>query len=304
MEQKPLVSVVVLAYNSARFIRDTLESVLAQEYGPIELIVADDASSDDTVSIVEGWLSAHGSRFVSARLVRNRVNLGISGSCNNALRYLTGAWLKLIAADDVLLPGCIGDHVDNALLHPGTAVFFSRMETMDEQGRVTGEYFYPEAFFGYPVGRQIQCLLHQNCLPAPSAFIRMTDLKDAGSFDEAYPLLEDLPLWIKMLRQNRRFGGLNKLTVRYRVHHSLVYPVIGKRNERYRQAIDDFNRTVRVPLARRLSPLLYATVKIDLAVDAVVQRPWLCRAVLPLLWIWAKCSPYRVKSHINYRKMN
>ena len=302
MESRPLVSVIVIAYNSSRYILETLDSVLAQAYGPIELIVADDSSTDDTAAIAGSWLARHGDRFTSARLVRGETNVGIAANCNRALRHARGAWLKLVAADDVLLPECIRDHVENALLHPDVSVFFSRMEVIDENSLVKGEYLYPEAFFTYPVERQLKCLLHRNCLPAPSAFIRMDDLRAAGCFDEEYPMLEDLPLWVRMLGQNLRLGGLDKCTVRYRRHPSLAWPILGKRNERYRQTLRAFDRTVRIPLARRLSPLLHLTVRVDILVDAVVQRPLAARALYPFLWLWAKLSPFRIRPSLASKK--
>jgi glycosyltransferase involved in cell wall biosynthesis len=297
MSNPPLITVVVVACNSGKYIRETLDSILSQKYDPIELFVADDASTDDTVAIAWDWLAIHGSRFVSARILKNRVNTGISGNCNQALREARGAWLKLVAADDLLEPSCLGDciaHVDSRV-----SVLFSRMEIIDEQGRVRGEYRYPEAFFSYPQRRQLACLLHRNCLPAPTAFIRVSDLEEMGGFDENYPMIEDLPLWIKLVQKGKVIKGLDKRTARYRVHQSLVYPAIGKRNERYQQSIQDFDKRVRIPLAKRHSTALLLTVRVDLIVDYIVQRPWLYRLCLPALWVWARFSPYTVpgRSH-------
>lgn len=289
---KPLVSVVVVAYNSARYIRETLDSILAQRYTPMELIVADDASTDDTVAVVRAWLSEHGDRLGRSALLAGNVNLGVAGNGNRALAVARGEWLKLIAADDVLAPNCLSHGLEHA--GDDVSVLFSRMQLIDSRGNVTGEYRYPRAFFTYPAEKQLKCLLHRNCLAAPTALIRMTDLRALGGFDEAFPMMEDLPLWIRLLENGKRLAGLEKITVRYRVHESLVYPVIGKRSSRYQKTIADFDKQVRVPLARRLSPLLFVTVRLDLAVDYIVQRPWLYRLTLPVLWLWAHCSPYRV----------
>lgn len=286
---------IVVAYNSSRYIAETLDSVLAQSYEAIELIIADDASTDDTASIARSWLDRYGDRFVAASLVGGIENVGIAANCNRALGHSRGSWLKLIAADDVLLPGCIGDYVENAARHPGVSVFFSRMEVIDENGMAGGEYLYPKAFFGFPAERQLKYLLHRNCLPAPSAFLRVDDLRAAGGFDEAFPMLEDLPLWIGMLRQHRRFGGLDKCTVRYRRHPSLAWPILGKRDERYRRTLRDFDREVRIPLSRRLSPLLHLTVRMDIVVDGIVQRPVAAWALYPFLWLWAKLGPFTIK---------
>ncbi len=297
MTERPLISVIVLAYNSARFIRESLDTVLEQTYDPIELIVSDDASGDDTAAIVSDWLLAHGSRFTSAVLIQHPVNTGIAGSCNRALQKATGVWLKLIAADDLLLPHCLEDGARYVLKAPELSVLFSRMDMIDDRGRPRGEYRYPAAFFAYDPQAQLKCLLHRNCLAAPTALMRTADVREVGGFDETYPMMEDLPLWIKMLQGGKKLGGMDTITVRYRVHPSLTYPAIGKRNERYQQTIEGFDRDIRTPLAKRLSPLLYVTVKVDILVDYIVQRPLLYKICLPALWVWARASPYRIPVH-------
>ena len=73
----PLVSVVVITYNSSNYLLDTLESFKAQTYKNIELVITDDHSSDDTIAISEKWLIANGSFFYSTKLVKAEKNTGI-----------------------------------------------------------------------------------------------------------------------------------------------------------------------------------------------------------------------------------
>ena len=113
-----LVSVVVQAYNSADTIVRTLESVKAQDYEKIELIVTDDKSTDQTIEEVAAWLEKNQERFCQTQLVTAKVNTGIPGSNNRALRHVTGAYAEFLAADDCMAPNAIIKNVPNCESHP------------------------------------------------------------------------------------------------------------------------------------------------------------------------------------------
>ena len=108
----PLVSVCIPAYNSARYIRTTMESGLGQKYENIELVVVDDCSKDDTVEIVRSV------RDPRVRLVRNEKNLGMTGNWNKCLAEARGEYIKLICADDVLYEDSIEKELGALLGHP------------------------------------------------------------------------------------------------------------------------------------------------------------------------------------------
>lgn len=69
MEQDILVSVVVITYNSEKYILETLESIKTQSYKNLELIISDDCSKDDTVMICRDWLDKEGERFIRTKLI-------------------------------------------------------------------------------------------------------------------------------------------------------------------------------------------------------------------------------------------
>src|SRR5437016_4691234 len=99
----PLVSVVVLCYNHARFVVECLESIKLQNYPKLELIVNDDASTDGSDSVIKDWLGKNPS--IPHRFIRNQLNRGLCRTLNNALKYTTGTYFAGIAADDAWLPG-------------------------------------------------------------------------------------------------------------------------------------------------------------------------------------------------------
>jgi glycosyltransferase involved in cell wall biosynthesis len=107
----PLVSIVVITYNSEKYIIETLESARNQSYENIELIITDDCSKDDTLKIAEGWLEKNSSRFKRTLIVPALINGGTSKNMNKGLNEAFGIWIKPIAGDDLLLPNCIESNV-------------------------------------------------------------------------------------------------------------------------------------------------------------------------------------------------
>lgn len=89
------VSVVIPAYNTAKFIKNTLNSVISQTYSNLEIIVIDDASTDDTLNVIKSFKDK---RIV---LLKNKVNLGVSDTRNRGIRKATGRFLCFLDSDDI-----------------------------------------------------------------------------------------------------------------------------------------------------------------------------------------------------------
>ncbi len=81
-----LVSIIVVTYNSSKYILETLESAKAQTYQNIELIVSDDCSTDNTVSICDRWLHENDFFFFRTKLITTTQNTGVAPNCNRGLR--------------------------------------------------------------------------------------------------------------------------------------------------------------------------------------------------------------------------
>ena len=83
----PLVSMIVICYNQARFVVETLESVKAQSYKNTELIIVDDCSTDDSVAVIERWLRENG---IQCTFIRHEKNQGVCKALNDALAVASG----------------------------------------------------------------------------------------------------------------------------------------------------------------------------------------------------------------------
>ena len=94
--QCPLVSVVVITYNSAQYVLETLNSIKEQSYSNIELIISDDCSKDKTVEICRDWLAKNKEKFVRTELITVEKNTGTSANINRGIKASKGKWIKSI----------------------------------------------------------------------------------------------------------------------------------------------------------------------------------------------------------------
>ncbi len=222
MDRKEIVSVAVISYNAQDTIQETLDSILNQDHGAenIELIVSDDASRDNTVAVTSAWLAGNGHLFHKVDLIANAVNGGVSKNCNMVWKATTGAWIKTIAADDILLPHCLSSNLAFISGQDSCNLVFSKMQWFGSIERVTPE---PSQlpFFRKSALEQYKSLRFGSFNFAPTSFIRRAALEAVGFADERFRNIEDLPLWLSFTRHGYRLCFLDRVTVRYRVSHSI-----------------------------------------------------------------------------------
>lgn len=222
---KPLVSIIIITYNSSKFVIETLESCNQQSYQNLELIISDDGSTDDTVIVCKNWLEENNSRFIHTKLITTTANTGISANCNRGLQVSKGEWIKIIAGDDILISDCIKENFNFVIRRPEALVIHSKrldyQENFQEKNFLE-EYTLENHYFGSdfisPLN-QYKILLRQVLVSAPTVFIKKSLLEEVNGFDESIPMIEDWPLWLKITSAGYKIHYLNKATVKYRLHH-------------------------------------------------------------------------------------
>lgn len=223
MGQTETVGVAVISYNAEDTIEETLDGILNQDCGArnIELIVSDDASSDNTVAVTEAWLARNGDSFHKVELIPNKVNGGVSRNCNVAWQASTSEWIKTIAADDILLPHCLSANLEFVAGRADCNVVFSKMRWFGSIDRVTPE---PSqlALFELPALQQYKAMRFGSFNFAPTSFILKKALEAVGYADERFRNIEDLPLWLRFTRHGYRLCFLDRVTVHYRVADSIT----------------------------------------------------------------------------------
>jgi glycosyltransferase involved in cell wall biosynthesis len=131
-ETRPLVSVIMPTFNAAPFIAETIESVLAQTYEPIELVVVDDASEDETPEIVEEYARRHSDRI---RFRRGTERLGPCRRRNDALDLADGPLIAWLDHDDLWAPEKTAKEVEVLQARPEVGLVYSGFEAFDSDAR-------------------------------------------------------------------------------------------------------------------------------------------------------------------------
>lgn len=224
MSYDPLVSVIIITYNSAKYVLDALESVKGQTYNNIELIVTDDCSKDDTVRICEEWIEANKSRFVNSTLITVVKNTGTSANCNRGLAKCSGEWIKLFAGDDALFPNCIEDFIDYAYQNPEAKFILGNIRefyySFDDKNLVAEKdmhFHNNDAILEKSAEEQFQKLLYYgNSFISPSIIYNAQAVKNLGGYDEKYGIYEDTPFYAKLLKAGYKIYGLDKDVQKYR----------------------------------------------------------------------------------------
>lgn len=248
-EQNPLVSIIVITYNSSKFVLETLESAKAQTYQNIELIVSDDCSTDNTVEICRQWVEENKERFVRTELVTAPQNTGIPANCNRGVKAAQGEWVKLIAGDDLLLDKCIALNIENITKYPLIKVQLSRIKRLKN-----GVIFHTQLPIGIKANfnfvnayDQHRALIIRYFGNTPSMFISK-DIVDRISFDERFKFLEDYPFALNVTKAGFSFSFLDQETVIYRIHDdSVMNPRTDKIFSEFYKKRFEFDKIYRFP---------------------------------------------------------
>lgn len=216
------VSIIVLSYNSSKTILETLKSIEKQTFKMFEVIIADDNSEDSTLELAYNWKEENKNKIKNIMVIKTIKNYGITKNINNALKYSKGKWIKIIAADDILDEKCLEKNIEFVKIDTKRRVCVSKAKTF---GKYEKTRIIPKLeeikIYEKSQKEQIEYLLGDNFIVAPTSFIKKEIFEEYGDFDERIPMLEDRPYWIKLLTYGEKIYFLNEVTVYYRVGESL-----------------------------------------------------------------------------------
>ena len=199
MLQNPsaVVSVVVLSYNQGQFVEQALQSVLAQGREGVELILADDASTDDSISRMEAWAAQH---WPDAKRVYQPLNAGNCRAFNAALVVASGEFVIDLAADDQLTPERFTKQVAALQAMPAAPFCYGDARYVDAEGQVL--YQHSRRFFKGGVGPEgdvFERLFRGHFICPSSVMFRTEALRALGGYNERLAF-EDFDIWMRMAR--------------------------------------------------------------------------------------------------------
>lgn len=216
MVSEPLVSVICLCYNHERFVEDAIHSVLRQTYPNIEIIVVDDASSDNSCAVIENVII----NYPQIRFIHLQENKGNCKAFNIGLKASKGNYIIDLAADDILNEERISAGV-KALVEAGDnyGVTFSNCEIVDEDGSFI-KFHFPidqdgKSLREVPEGDVFTDVISTYFICPPTIMFKREVIEALGGYDESLTY-EDFDLWIRSSR-HYKYAYVDQVLVKKRV---------------------------------------------------------------------------------------
>jgi glycosyltransferase involved in cell wall biosynthesis len=238
----PAVTVVVTSFNYGRYVAAALESVRAQTMADFECVIVDDGSIDDSVAVIESFLSDPRFRLV------NQQNRGVSHARNVGIGLAGAPFVAFLDADDLWRPEKLQRQLDRFRTEPALGVVYTRRTIIDGASIPK-----PNTDGVSPQGQIVGPLFQQNFVCFSSAMVRTDAAARVGGFDERLGLAVDYDFWLRVAR-HYPFGVVDEPLVAYRVGHGAN--LSRRQRERYHVALYVMRRFEKHfdAMANRLAP--------------------------------------------------
>ncbi len=194
--ENPLISVVVPNYNNREYLTSCIESILSQSYTNLEVIIVDDCSTDDSVSIAKNFMV----RDKRVKIIQNEYNCGVAISRDIGIRASAGFWITTLDSDDVLLHHQkLEKEISKGLLKMSDGaqpIVFSGIMLIDAKGKLMhsqpGRVIEGDLFLN---------ILTRNCMIPRDFIFTLEQYTNVGGFDDKIPIYEDWDLKIRLASQ-------------------------------------------------------------------------------------------------------
>lgn len=206
-EKQPLVSIVIPAWNAERYVKEAVESALAQTYPRCEVIVVDDGSVDGTKNVLEPYIRDHRIIYI------HQANKGLAGARNTGIRTARGAYIALLDSDDAFMPEKMERQVRALEEHAEYGACYSDLIHFTDT--TPRKYFHHR--YTYPSGDILEPLLHRQFLNPLTLVVRKAVFENDGYFDESLRRSEDWELWLRWARAGVKFLYVNEQFAYYRM---------------------------------------------------------------------------------------
>lgn len=203
---RPLVSVIVPSFNQGRFLRATLDSILGQDYHPLEVLVLDGASTDDSVDVLRSYGDRPELQWWS------EPDRGVTDAVNKGLTRARGEIQAVQSSDDLYTPGAISAVVEAFDRDRELGLVFGDVEYIDEEtNRIGGTSLPPFDFVAY--------LGKRTYVPQPSAFFTKAAAQKAGSWRAEVSYAADAEFFLR-IATHHRVMKIDRVLARYRFHEA------------------------------------------------------------------------------------
>jgi len=209
------VCVCIPAYQAGRFLRATLDSVLAQTFADFELVVLDNGSTDDTADVVAEYADPR------LRFERNETVLPMAANWNHLVSLSSAPLIKVLCADDLIYPRCLETQVATMAATPSAALVACRRDLIDASGATVDVGGGLRTLVGVRTRTEVARAIVRhggNPIGEPgSVLFRREAFEATGGFDDAKKLILDTDLWVRLLNHGDLVGQAESLAA-FRLH--------------------------------------------------------------------------------------
>jgi glycosyltransferase involved in cell wall biosynthesis len=207
---KTKVTVLMSVYNGARFLRDAVESILAQTMSDFEFIIIDDGSTDETADILASY------RDSRLRIV-HQPNQGLPAALNRGLRMARAELVARMDADDISLPKRLQHQYQHMLAHPQITVLACDALVIDEKGHLTGQCHRPARAHADILRDILE--IRGRSLTHPAVIYRRSSILAINGYNERFRNSEDVDLWLR-ISAHGSLAALPQTLFHYREHQN------------------------------------------------------------------------------------
>ena len=212
-DECPRLCVLMPVYNGGRYLRESIASILAQSFKDFELLIIDDGSTDDSVSIVKSFSDPR------IRLVLNEHNIGVARTLNKGLELARGEFIARMDADDISLPKRFEKQLAAFNSCPEVVVVATKVQLIDSNSEDSGEWLEDVTTSTHE--EIVRCLPRANCIAHPSVMIKTAVARQYMYWDRNDPS-QDYNLWLRLTANHLRIEKIDDILLKYRVHSQSI----------------------------------------------------------------------------------
>lgn len=208
----PLVSVAIITYNQKFYLKECIESILSQDYCNIEIIVADDASTDGTVTMLQAFKEEHPDKFILKLADKNQ---GLTRNSNIAHSACSGKYVAWMGGDDLMLPGKLSKQVAFMELNFDCSISYHNLDVFDSSSNRTLYLLNDKV---YPYEGDVRVVIRNQSFNGACSCMVRADRAPVNGFNNLIPFASDWLYWVETLHNGGNISYINEVLGRYRRH--------------------------------------------------------------------------------------
>ena len=223
--KRPLISVLMSVYNGEKYLREAIESILAQTFADFEFLIINDGSTDSSRDIILSYSDAR------IRLIDNEEKIGLTKSLNKGISLARGKYIARMDADDISMPERIEKQVGYMDIAEDYVLVGAGAYLIDANGNEIGRLDRPfthEEILGH--------IFFFNPVIHPSVMFRKAPILKIGGYNPDIQKAQDYDLWLRLVDFNMKFCNLPSLLIKHREHEYSIEAVSFDDQEKYARA--------------------------------------------------------------------